>query len=335
MSALPSDLTVVRESHGHLLRLIGRKGRFVYAHREGDIEDAVEGYNLLRHCGTLWFMLRAVAEAGPAPMPAGAQVLAAAAGYAGGKLAAPGWAPGLCLMSRNRVKLGGTGLMLLMLAEYRGAMGRLGLPEPALPRPIGETVDALAAYAVSQMRGDGDFHHKRAFDTGEISAFRSGYYTGEALLGLLVAGRGAEAALSLQTLVAQGYGLAEQSHWMAYAVCEGIERGHLPAADGVGWLAALVQAINGDRTYRARRQSTPIACRSEALTRILMLDRRLPGTLPPGLAATCRAIAGENLALQLDWYADGQFRKGDDDDKVQIDYIQHNATAFLNRWRCA
>jgi len=42
-----------------------------------------------------------------------------------------------------------------------------------------------------------------------------------------------------------------------------------------------------------------------------------------------RAHAAENLALQLDWYKDGQFWQGDGTIRVQIDYIQHNATAFL------
>jgi hypothetical protein len=30
------------------------------------------------------------------------------------------------------------------------------------------------------------------------------------------------------------------------------------------------------------------------------------------------------------WHKDGQFWRGDDEDRVQIDYVQHNATAFLN-----
>ena len=88
--------------------------------------------------------------------------------------------------------------------------------------------------------------------------------------------------------------------------------------------------ILGDTLYRYRRQSTPIACRSEALTRVLLLARRLPDLLSADLLDRMRTHAAENLTLQLDWYQDGQFRQGDGTQRVQIDYIQHNATAFLH-----
>jgi hypothetical protein len=42
------------------------------------------------------------------------------------------------------------------------------------------------------------------------------------------------------------------------------------------------------------------------------------------------SATAENLLLQLKWYDNGQFWRGDGDDKVQIDYVQHNGTAFLN-----
>ena len=128
----------------------------------------------------------------------------------------------------------------------------------------------------------------------------------------------------------RGYGWAEQSHWMAYAACEAVERGTVPDALGVAYLTGLMEAVLGDPKYRQRRQSTPIACRTEALTRVLLLSLAMPGLLDAGLLARVRTHAVENLALQLEWYDNGQFWKGDDARKVQIDYIQHNATAFLH-----
>lgn len=323
--------TIVHESLRHLLRLIGPNGKFVYAHRRDAVDDASTGYNLLRHCGTLWFMLRAVNDLGLKPAPADAAAMAAAIRYAGRKMVAPGWAPGLALESKGKLKLGGAGLALAMLAEARVAVDRGAMPAPALPLPLADCLAALADYSLSQLRPDGDFEHKRDLATGGIEPFRSGYYTGEALLGLLLAGvEPARLAGSFAALTAQGYGIDVQSHWMAYAACEAVERGALPPGPAAAYITALGEAICNDAQYRGRRQSTPIACRSEALTRMLMLADRRPGLLAPGFTAMAAQTATENLVLQQDWYDAGQFWKGDGDDKVQIDYIQHNATAYLN-----
>ena len=80
----------------------------------------------------------------------------------------------------------------------------------------------------------------------------------------------------------------------------------------------------------------PIARISAGLTALLismaLLVDMLLGVVPSQGDADhrVRKRVAENLALQLDWYKDGQFWKGDGDRKVQIDYIQHNATAFLH-----
>lgn len=166
--------------------------------------------------------------------------------------------------------------------------------------------------------------------------FRSDYYTGELLLGLFVTGTADGGALAAaEALMARRYGLAEQSHWMAYAACEAAERGLLGEERVIGYLGDLIGGIIAGTAYRGRQASTPIACRSEALTRFALLCDRWPGRFPEALRTAALQAADENLALQLQWYGAGQFRKGDADDKVQIDYIQHNATAFLNRWMCA
>ena len=52
--------------------------------------------------------------------------------------------------------------------------------------------------------------------------------------------------------------------------------------------------------------------------------------LSADLLQRVRFAAAENLAMQLDWYKDGQFWMGDSSRKVQIDFIQHNATGFMN-----
>ncbi|MDP3263604.1 MAG: hypothetical protein U1E06_21700 [Tabrizicola sp.] len=325
---------IVADSLAHLVRLVRPDGRFVYAHPAGDPDTPLEGYNMLRHCGTLWFMLRAVNDMGLDPGATGFRAIERAAAHAGRKLQRPGWiaAPSLALVTKDAIKTGGIGLMLVMLAEYRRALPK-GLSSDVMPEPLDDTITALQTYALAQIEG-GDFLHKRRIDDGTVLPFRSDYYTGEVILGLLVTGCTDPAMVAVaEGLMARGYGIPEHSHWMAYAACEAAERGLGDPLTVRRYLGALMRAITTETGYHARRASTPIACRAEALTRVLLLGDRRPGLFDADLLAACLHAAETNLELQLGWYADGQFWKGDGDEKVQIDYIQHNATAFLNLWQ--
>ncbi|MBA3910203.1 MAG: hypothetical protein C0524_10025 [Rhodobacter sp.] len=326
---------MVEASLSHLLRLVQANGRFVYAHPAGQPRMPLNGYNMLRHCGTLWFMLRAVNDLDLDLAPDARAALGRAVEFAANMFERPLWirTPSLALVTKGAVKTGGIGLALVMLEEYRRALPR-GLDEAALPLGLETMIAGLQAYALAQIEG-GDFLHKRLFSDGTVLPFRSDFYTGEALLGLFVTGNTDPALLAAtEALVARRYGVAEQSHWMAYASCEAAARGLISEARITGYITELMEAIVEHDAYRARRMSTPIACRSEALTRFARLCDQWPGRFPEALRAAAMRVTDENLGLQLRWYADGQFWKGDDDDKVQIDYIQHNATAFLNLWLC-
>ena len=126
-------MAVAAEGLAHLFRLLGPGGRFTYAHRENDPEAVLPGYNMLRHCGTLWFMLTAVRALRLPLLDTEARALSAGLSYAGKRMARPDWAPGLALVTKGEVKLGGVGLALLALSDYR-QMPDL-LPKPRLPAP--------------------------------------------------------------------------------------------------------------------------------------------------------------------------------------------------------
>ena len=335
MPTLTPDLCreVVTASLAHLAGPVDEKGFFAYAHDAGDVSAVHSGYNLLRHCGTLWFMARAVTELPVAADDDLIQALVRVTGRIGHKLAPPPWAapdrPSLALASQGAVKVGGLGLALLALGEVQKIASLRPLMSAVLPHSLPETLTRLRQYALDEIDGD-DFRHKRDFASGTVLPFRSDYYTGEVIFGLLMTGPATEELVRVTTAVMQrGYGWTEQSHWMAYAACEAVERGVVTEALGSVYLSGLMQMMLGDTSYRSRAQSTPIACRSEALTRVLLLARARPGLLDAGLLDRVRVHAGENLVRQLDWYADGQFWKGDDSRRVQIDYIQHNATGYL------
>lgn len=338
MPDLTPDLchTIVGASLSHLTDLVDLNGRFIYAHHAGDISAIYPGYNLLRHCGTLWFMARAVNELPAAPDDRLTEALARVVSYIGTRLLPAPWAasdrPSLALVSKGSVKVGGLGLALLALTEAARIPALRIKLDARLPLPVPQTLARMRQYALDEIDGD-DFRHKRDFLTGAVLPFRSDYYTGEAIFGLLMSGPTTEALTRVTTaLMRRSYGWAEQSHWMAYASCEAIERGVVREDLGRDYLTGLVAGILTQPLYRARRESTPTACRSEAFSRILLLSRARPGYLDADLMARAKAHLAEDLQTQLDWYRDGQFWKGDISQKVQIDYIQHNATGFL-QWQ--
>lgn len=338
MSATPATVTpalsrdIVAASLAHLTQLVQPNGRFIYSHEAGDIGTTQEGYNLLRHCGTLWFMARTVTQSTATPDSALIKAIRRATGFVGRKLEPAPWSkePTLALVGKGLVKLGGLGLGLLALSEVQRVPQLQTFAPQSMPLGMVETMARMRRYALDEIDGD-DFRHKREFPSGQITSFRSDYYTGEAIFGLLMTGPSTDDLTRVTvSLMRRGYGFAQQSHWMAYAACEAVERGLVPEALGSAYLTGLMEAILRDTLYRFRRQSTPIACRTEALTRVLLLARSHPGLLSPDLLDRVRLQAAENLVLQLDWYKDGQFWKGDDARTVQIDYIQHNATSFLH-----
>ncbi len=335
---------VVRECLEHLFRLIEPNGRFIYAHRADRIDDQLDGYNMLRHCGTVWFMCTALLSLDISLSSEHRMSLAKAVKYVLKKVREPSWdevglprdevgLPRLCLVTKKTVKLGGTGLALLMLRSFRALEEKQDSGIVNISHDHDITVARLENYILSQA-SNGDFIHKRNFADGEIMTFRSDYYTGEAIYGLFQGSRLTPKVESIvEGLLNARYGVNVQSHWMAYAACEALTKGLLNPQVVVPYLTALMEAIIGDPSYRDRQESTPIACRSEALTIFLRAINHSPLLamhFPPILVKQAQEAAAENLSLQMTWYNKGQFRKGNGNDKVQIDYIQHNAASFLN-----
>lgn len=329
---------VVRDCIDHLFALIAPGGKFVYAHEHLNVSKTYSGYNLLRHCGTVWFMSKAIRLMNLPLSSANADLLEATVAYIRAKLKRPDWAsssfPTLCLTSKDAVKLGGVGLAILMIQEYGQLLRSRGMTCAPTLFPEGDDVVCaqLENYVESQSVGD-DFLHKRVFSTGTILPFQSDYYTGEALFALTRSPmRRPEVSRTMEMLLDRGYGLNVQSHWMAYAACAAARNGFADPLKAFRYLEGLAGSIIADQAYRARHESTPIACRSEALVEILLLHHDLPvarENISSSLIEKARETLAQNLSLQLRYYGDGQFRKGRQSDKVQIDYIQHNASAFL------
>jgi hypothetical protein len=314
-----------RLTAAHLSDLIGDDGMFVYRYRRRP-DRRLPGYNILRHCGAIWSLQKAI-EAGIAAPQAGPRV-ARAMEYLCANHLAPTRTGSACISEGEFIKLGACGLALLVLARAKS------------DRPHGrkEMMRRLIGYVREQERGDGDFVHKRARSTGDELPFRSDYYTGEALLGLLAAavdlndhdtinyGLNVVEGLALRRV-----GVGAQSHWMMYAA----DAAHAlrPGRTVATYMDEIGASILTDDAYRTRRYCTPVACRTEAL----LLLRRMR-TVDPSLSKCephmITAAIAQNLELQMTCAREsGAFTRYAASDEVRIDFIQHNLMCLIGLQR--
>jgi hypothetical protein len=323
------SLTIAIEGAECLARLVDRRGKFHYRY-DADNPGPSTGYNILRHCGAIWAMTEVANRAGP--LPAVLEAARRAADWLIAKhIRAYGTTGTRCVVAGDNVKLGGNGLAILALLEIVAATGE---------KDYIALAQELAGYILLQQRPDGDFIHKRRFSTGQALPFRSDYYTGEALFGLLrlsaVTGdaRWLEASEASERMLAPlDYGVPEQSHWMLYA----LEQLHAlrPRPLYRDHARAIADGILQSPVYRTFRRSTPIACRSEALLAFMRLCTGIAADVAERsafdrTASASREAVHDNLELQLACRrSDGSFVHGLESSKVQIDYIQHNISSFL------
>lgn len=323
--AMVDPLHVARTGAARLAQLTGENGRFRYRY-QSDTSQVSGGYNMLRHCGTIWAMMEVANRLGPLPH------VVSAATRAIERLITENILPyrdgqARCVVEKDFAKLGGGGLAILALVEMAEAKPEERLID--LARRLGE-------YILLQRKTDGDFIHKRNYWSDQPQAFISEYYTGEALFGLLRLFHATgdrrwfeEAKSSELRLAERNYGVTQQSHWMLYA----LEQFHRtdPAPVYREHARRIVDDIIRLPAYRETYRSTPLACRSEGLLAYVRLCRQLPAS--PQIEneiGECLAIVRENLKLQLDYrLSDGAFILGSSSREVRIDYIQHNASAFL------
>jgi hypothetical protein len=317
-----SALKIARTGARRLAKLVQADGRFIYRYIP-EKNLVANQYNALRHCGAVWSMFDVMRMTGADPRVHEAGLRASR--YMLDEFVKPLGRHRMAVVEAEKIKLGGSGLALLALYELNRAA-----PDAQLV----DTARALGRYILDQRTPDGDLMHGRIYPSGELYPFRSDYYTGEALFGLLrlhqMTGEALwrEAALELiGALGARDYGVAEQSHWMLYTLDLADELAPNPAIRR--YAARIAADIVSNRAYMARAESTPIACRSEALLAYMRLLLRTPGEgLNPDLAE-CDKVLRSCLSAQVQFFRrDGSFVRGFNKPDVRIDYIQHNISAF-------
>ena len=312
-----------------LAGLVREDGSFLYRYdsRSGEPKG---GYNILRHAGAIWALLDTFRDTRDERLLSGAQrathyLLASSLRFFRSY-------SNVCICEDNTIKLGGNALAALAL---------LSLFEVTRERLLLTLAEQLCQFMLDQRRQHGDLVHKRYFESGKISAFKSMYYTGEALLAILTLyqqtgdSRWLDAAIEIEEpLATEGYGVAEQSHWMLYT----LERlaCFSPSPVYLRHAAAIAVDILDNPEYLAGERSTPIACRTEGLLACLRQPPSGDGE-DSALRARCLEQVEHNLDQQMTFCLDdGAFIRGGNDHRhheVRIDYIQHNISSLLLYYR--
>lgn len=157
----------------YIVRMTGEEGKYVYEFDPATGED-LGGYNILRHGGTIYALLEWYKVSGDGEALMAAQ--RAIAYLFERVIPCPNMEDALCVIERNEIKLGGNGLALLALATYEQATG---------DDQYRETAEQLAEWIVGVQNEAGDFTIHKMDMEGRPDDFRSEYYPGEAMYGLM------------------------------------------------------------------------------------------------------------------------------------------------------
>ena len=306
--------------------LVQSDGRFKYRY-DSQNTTSLDGYNVLRHAGAIWSMLDVYRDVTDKTLLAGGRK--ATCYLLDTYLRFFHDYNNACICEDNKIKLGGNALSTLAL---------LSLFELTQDHFLLAVAEQLCQFVLTQRLENGALVHKRYFLSGKISDFTSMYYTGEALLALLVLYQLThrkqllDAVLEIENeLAVADYGVDGQSHWMLYSL-ELLSHFH-GSAIFYRHAEKIVKHILENPEYLSWERSTPIACRTEGLLAFLRMRR--PADVDDGaLCEKCLEQVKTNLMRQLAFrLPDGSFIRGGRDhrkNEVRIDYIQHNTSAFLH-----
>jgi len=336
----------------YLAGMVEPSGRFVY--RYDPLEDRkLGGYNILRHAGTLYSMLEYC------QVTRDTKVLEAARRALdylleqihtirrnGVEMA--------CVVEDGEVKLGGNGLGALAVSKYIELTGdREHLP----------VLQKLCEWMVYVQDTSGRFViHKRDFPDGPVSDFRSSYYPGEAIFGLMRTfeidgdSRWLEAAdaAARYLITVRDRGLRDiqlpHDHWLLYGLNElyrhkkdSLFSNHAFRIAGaiMGAQNRNLAAAEWNGGFGFHPRSTPAATRMEGLGagyRIALAagnrkqQEALIESLQLGNAFLIRTVIGPSWAMYMKnpARAVGGVRKSLENFEIRIDYVQHSLSAFLS-----
>ncbi len=335
----------------YLVAGVGPDGRFAYAY-DPIADKPLAGYNILRHAGTVFALCQTHAldsdEDSKAAIDRAVTYLLAQIRPAGDVKNA------VWLVEDREVKLGGHGLAILALAHRAETFG---------DRKHLETMQALARWIVATQEESGRFGvHKYELEEGRarIDRFRSLYYPGEAIFGLMrlyrldgnalwldVADRAARYRLSKYA------GLPDSSlphdHWLLYGLAE-LYRDR-PRPEYLKFAIRLTNVILASQkrhhvyldwqgAFRIPASANQTATRCEGLAAAwkMMRQARRPDQadrIAEALALGVQQVLGMQLRIDSAMFlpdpaqARGGFFARFEDPAIRIDHVQHSISALL------
>ncbi len=205
--------TLAQKNSAYLSSLCGSDGKFVYGYYPIDNEP-LEGYNIVRHCGTVWSLTMQYEMCGDEAL---IPVIERAFSYLS-KFTIYKDKSTAYVRDINRLCLGGNGLALLAYTTYAEVTGS---------SKYNNVITALANGILSMQKFDGSFVHELDSRTYAVTQdFIIIYYDGEAAYGLCKAyGLTDDSRYLTSARRAANYFLSkgyesEHSHWMAYTFNE-------------------------------------------------------------------------------------------------------------------
>ena len=347
-------LSAAQLSGRYLSRAVDQEGKFDYLY-EPSADDVPDGYNIIRHAGTIYAMLglyqatgdqellndcrRAITyllkQAYPCPFRSKDAV---------------------CIVENGSTKLGANALAALALAEYTMI---------TRDRSYVPTLLKLGNSIISFQKENGEFFiQKQAYPEGTVSNYESDYYPGEALFALTriygidplaiwleAAAKGARYRIRHGTW--PWTWSINHDHWFLYALNDLYRI--KPDASYLNHALRISHAITRSQNRKPEYPdwlggwfdspgSTPAATRTEGLCAAYRLARDF--NKPRDAETILKAIRlGVAFELQTQFrpesvmYLDnpvralGGFHASLTDYTVRIDYTQHNVSALLGYYR--
>jgi hypothetical protein len=348
-AAVLLDAIHLTKNH-YFKKTMHKDGRFSYEfHPSGQKKPA--GYNMLRHAGTVYAMLEIFELTGdPAILTAATIGLEYLIRHMepfsiNGKET--------CVLVHNdTIKLGGNGLSLIALAKYCEVSQ--SLEHVPLMRK-------LAEWMVLTQRKDGWFPvHKMLKSRRQVSNFVSGYYPGEAILGLARLYRidpddrwlSAARKAAEYIIHVRDRDKPIPDHWFMYGLNDlyrlgqsrdyldhSLKMAHDICRDQIHNHPVRPEWNGGYIVNRPPPRSTPAACRSEGLCATFKLIRDYGDPQDrQALAPIRRAIqAGIDFQLNMQVKGDikfskkwlGGFMESPVNPSIRIDYTQHNISSLI------
>ncbi|MBU1151481.1 UbiA family prenyltransferase [Patescibacteria group bacterium] len=321
----------------YLIDKINNNGEFLYLY-DAKYDTDKGGYNILRHAGTSYSLLELYEVTGKKKYLYAAEK---ALKYLNNQIFYCGNFS-RCLAENNEVKLGGNGLAILAFAKHI---------EVTRKEDYLETAQSLARWIVNNQAENGEFWiHKYKIKEKKATNFKSDYYPGEAIFGLLELYKIDQNPTWLLSAYSatdwliktrdKGKKISElpKDHWFLYALNELYQL--KPNEEHYEHAIKLAKKINQDQSkyfpLKEGEKGPSTAANATAIEGLLAayslthrpdflqgielsiphaLNTQITATLLDQTANPARALGGFRVNLH-EWY-------------VRNDYVQHNISALL------